>query len=258
MAPPTARRRAGLAISRLPKDKNSSGLAATATVTGLENWRAVRSRSRVLSVNASAHPPESSGPRACVASPRTSRSVSPSPPLPNGTEGHRQPLTCSQTVIRNSPQADTRLPAGGTLEGPYRQRHVREVLEVRTLRALRNPVLCGLGRSAEAKSPHKIACSEAPCGVPIRSRVSGRVRSALVTSAPWGSYCSWSGRCRRPAAVAEPVDHVGGVPPHGEKGVRQDRVLEFEGDEVEAGLRRDDSAVVLDLAGVVEHRQVKP
>ena len=42
----------------LPKDKSSSVLVATATVTGPENWRAVRSRCRVRSANASAHPPE--------------------------------------------------------------------------------------------------------------------------------------------------------------------------------------------------------
>ena len=73
MATPRARRRAGWMVSRLPRTKSSSVLAATATGTGLENWRAVRSRCRAMSVNASAHPLEiSSGPRASIAAPRPS------------------------------------------------------------------------------------------------------------------------------------------------------------------------------------------
>jgi hypothetical protein len=77
VAAPTPRRRAGWMNSRLPKDKSSSGLVATATVTGLENWRAVRNRSRALAASASCHPPDvSSGPWPSIASPRTWRSVS--------------------------------------------------------------------------------------------------------------------------------------------------------------------------------------
>jgi LysM repeat protein len=51
---------------------------------------------------------------------------------------------------------------------------------------------------------------------------------------------------------------MGCVTSYGEEGVRQDRVLELEGDEVEARLGPDHATVVLDLALVVEHGQVEP
>jgi hypothetical protein len=84
MAILAARLRAGRMISRLPKDKNSSGPVATATVIGLENWRAARSRCRVLFANALAHPPEvSSGASGPIALRRSSRSGQiPSPGRP--------------------------------------------------------------------------------------------------------------------------------------------------------------------------------
>lgn len=59
MVTPRARRRAGSPISPSREAKNFSVLAATARVTGLENWHAVRSHSRALSASDSARPPES-------------------------------------------------------------------------------------------------------------------------------------------------------------------------------------------------------
>jgi hypothetical protein len=112
MATLTGRRRAGgWMISRLPRDKSSSVLVAIATVTGLANWRAVRSRCRVLSASASADPPDvSSGPRASIASPRTYEfGLALAATTEVVRKRHRQPLTCSQTVIWSSPLVDTRL-----------------------------------------------------------------------------------------------------------------------------------------------------
>lgn len=137
MATATARRRAGWMISRSPRDKSSSVPVATATATGLENSPAARSRCRVLSANASAHPPRSadisSGPRTpSLRRVLRARFHATAEPVRTIAENR-----CSaRNRDRGLPAGETRLPTG---DGSHRQRPHVTCSKAPTLRALGDP-----------------------------------------------------------------------------------------------------------------------